>query len=239
MASGVQLGSGGLAAAVRGTLAEGFRVRGSPAAGETQHAGGGGGATAATTSAPHQRQTAAPPLRPGTDRALAQLHDHVEQLGAVCAALQRLHVLLDEACVPLALHLRHADLQDRLLLRREALLHVALHAAQQEGAQNLREGVCGRCGGWVQLWLVWGTGSGAGGNRVACRCGRGSGAGAVGKAWCTSVRGAGPKGRRGFGQVVWAWEWGWSGRESVVHQRKGRRTEGTKGFWAGCVGVNA
>eukprot|EP00955_Chlamydomonas_euryale_P098398 365142-Chlamydomonas_euryale.AAC.8 len=73
--------------------------------------------------------------------ALAQLHDHVEQLGAVGASLQRLHVLLQQARVPLALHLRHANLKDRLLLRREALLHVALHAAQQKGAQDLREGM--------------------------------------------------------------------------------------------------
>ena len=40
---------------------------------------------------------------------------------------------------PLALHLAHADLKDGLLLGGQATLHIALHTAQQEGAQHLCE----------------------------------------------------------------------------------------------------
>ena len=46
--------------------------------------------------------------------------------------------LLEEGGVVLLLHLAHADLEDGLLLGRQALLHVRLQPPQQEGPQHLR-----------------------------------------------------------------------------------------------------
>jgi hypothetical protein len=108
-------------------------------------------------ASPLTRDVGRPWLRPleqvGVVAALAQLHDHVEQAGAVRATIQRSNVLLQQGGVPLALHLAHADLEDGLLLGRQPALHVALDAAQQEGAQHLRGVGCG----------VWCVGEGEGG----------------------------------------------------------------------------
>lgn len=48
--------------------------------------------------------------------------------------------LLQKGSVELLLHLAHADLQDGLLLGRQALLHVALQPPQQKGPQHLGVG---------------------------------------------------------------------------------------------------
>ncbi len=53
-------------------------------------------------------------------------------------AVDGLDVLLQQRGVVLLLHLRHAHLQDGLLLWRQPLLHVALQPPQQERPQHLR-----------------------------------------------------------------------------------------------------
>jgi len=50
---------------------------------------------------------------------------------------------------PLALHVAHADLEDGLFLGGQPALHVALHAAQQEGAQHLGRGLGWGWGAWL------------------------------------------------------------------------------------------
>jgi hypothetical protein len=73
----------------------------------------------------------------GVVAALAQLHHNIEQLAAVCTACECGDILLQELLVPCLLHLRHSDLQNRLLLWRQALLHVILHTSQQERPKHL------------------------------------------------------------------------------------------------------
>lgn len=69
--------------------------------------------------------------------ALAKLHDDVQETGTVCPAGDCLEIFLEKGRIVLSLHVRHADLQDGLLLGWERLLHVTLETSEQEGAENL------------------------------------------------------------------------------------------------------
>mmetsp|Transcript_12989 Transcript_12989/g.34537 ORF Transcript_12989/g.34537 Transcript_12989/m.34537 type:complete len:211 (-) Transcript_12989:803-1435(-) len=69
--------------------------------------------------------------------ALSQLHHNVQQAAAVYAAVDSVHVFLQQRSVPLLLHLRHTDAQDGLRLRWKSLLHLRLDASQQERAEHL------------------------------------------------------------------------------------------------------
>mmetsp|Transcript_1341 Transcript_1341/g.4128 ORF Transcript_1341/g.4128 Transcript_1341/m.4128 type:complete len:347 (+) Transcript_1341:2241-3281(+) len=69
--------------------------------------------------------------------ALLQLHDRVHERGAraVHALVQLVKVARQYPAVVAPLHRRHAHAQDALRLRRQALLHVLLEAAQQQWLQ--------------------------------------------------------------------------------------------------------
>lgn len=53
-------------------------------------------------------------------------------------SVDSLDVLLQKSSVVLLLHLRHAHLQDGLLLWRQALLHIGLQPPQQEWPEHLQ-----------------------------------------------------------------------------------------------------
>mmetsp|Transcript_34075 Transcript_34075/g.73803 ORF Transcript_34075/g.73803 Transcript_34075/m.73803 type:complete len:464 (-) Transcript_34075:575-1966(-) len=69
--------------------------------------------------------------------ALPELHDDVEEPAPLSSSVDGVNVLLHQVLVPLELHLRHTDLEDGLLLGRQALLNLRLHPPQQERPQKL------------------------------------------------------------------------------------------------------
>ena len=52
------------------------------------------------------------------------------------------NVLLEQGSIVFLLHVRHPNLEDGLLLGRQALLHICLQPPQQEGPQHLHP--CGQ-----------------------------------------------------------------------------------------------
>ena len=56
----------------------------------------------------------------------------------VSPAIDSLDILLQQGGIVLLLHLGHADLEDGLLLGRQALFHITLQTSQQEWAQHLQ-----------------------------------------------------------------------------------------------------
>ena len=66
--------------------------------------------------------------------ALAKLHDDIQKPRSVRATVHNVDVLLQDALVKRFLHLSHANLENCLLLRREAGFDLRLQSTQQEGA---------------------------------------------------------------------------------------------------------
>ena len=65
----------------------------------------------------------------GVIAAFSQLHDNVQQSGAICTPIDRLNILLKQSRVVLLLHLTHPNLEDGFLLGGKPLLHVTFEAA--------------------------------------------------------------------------------------------------------------
>ena len=57
----------------------------------------------------------------------------------VSAAIDSLNVFLQQRCIVLLLHVRHANLEDGLLLGRQTLLHIRLQPPQQKWPQHLQQ----------------------------------------------------------------------------------------------------